>query len=79
MEKSFFEKPRNIKCIRITLYSICFLLFLADGKIQHHADFPWENWFGFFSIFGFVGCVGLVLGAKYILRPLLKREENYYE
>lgn len=80
MEKSFFEKPANIKGIRITLYIICVILFLADTMVQHdHADFPWENWFGFFSIYGFICCVALVLGAKLILRPLVKRKENYYE
>ena len=78
IEKSFFEK--NVKGIIYTLYFVCTMLFLADFKIHHHhAHFPWENWFGFFSIYGFVCCVLLVLLAKHVVRPVMKREENYYD
>ncbi len=41
--------------------------------------FPWEEWPQFYAIFGFVACVVLVLIAKYILRPLVMREEDYYD
>ena len=78
IEKSFFEK--NVKGIIYTLYFVCTMLFLADFKIHHHhAHFPWEHWFGFFSIYGFVCCVLLVLLAKHVVRPVMQREENYYD
>ena len=34
--------------------------------------------FGFYAIFGFVACVGLVLAAKE-LRKFLKRDEDFYD
>jgi len=40
---------------------------------------PWEAWPGFYAVFGFVACVILVLVAKYVLRPLVKRDEKYYD
>ena len=40
---------------------------------------PARRWFGFYAVFGFVACVVLVLVAKYILRPLVMRKENYYD
>ena len=33
----------------------------------------------FYAVYGFVACVLLVLVAKYILRPLVKRGEDYYD
>ena len=35
--------------------------------------------FGFYAVYGFVACVVLVLVAKYILRPMVIRKEDYYE
>ena len=50
-----------------------------DFFVHKHTFFPWEEWPEFYAIFGFVACVVLVLTAKYILRPLVKRDEEYYE
>jgi len=47
--------------------------------VHKHSYFAWEECFGFFAIYGFVACVLLVLAAKYILRPLVKRDEDYYD
>ena len=53
--------------------------FLLDFVFAKHNHFDWEEWPGFYAIFGFAACVMLVLIAKYVLRPLVKREENYYD
>jgi hypothetical protein len=42
-------------------------------------SYKWEGFFGFYAFYGFVACVILVLVSKYILRPLVKRKEDYYE
>jgi hypothetical protein len=56
------------------------VLLLAIDFFHHkHAIFPWEEFFGFYSIYGFVACVVLVLVAKYILRPMVMRKEDYYD
>ena len=62
--------------------AICaFLLFLLfiEPFVSKHPFFPWEHWVGFNAVFGFVAFVVLILVAKYILRPIIKRKEDYYD
>ena len=76
--KYWLDEPRNVKKVVYALYAICALLFGADLFVHKHSHFDFENWFGFFALFGFVACVALVLAAK-VLRVLLKRDEDYYD
>lgn len=79
-EKQYlFDKPRNVRRLFLVYYPFLLLLLVADFFIHKHAYFPWEEWPGFYAVFGFVACVGLVLAAKYVLRPLVKRKESYYD
>ena len=82
--KHFFDEPRNIHRLIWAFFAICILLIGLDLLFHRHLSFaegvlPMEGWFGFYAIYGFVACVLLVLAAKYILRPLVKREEDYYD
>lgn len=74
-----FDKPGNVKRVLIIFFSSLLVLLAVDFFIHKHTYFPWEEWPEFYAFFGFVACVVLVLTAKYILRPLVKRDENYYE
>jgi membrane protein YdbS with pleckstrin-like domain len=74
-----FDKPENVKRLLIIFFSILVVLLGVEFFIHKHAFFPWEEWPEFYAVFGFVACVVLVLVAKYILRPLVKRSEDYYE
>lgn len=74
-----FDKPENVKRLLIIFFSILVVLLGVEFFIHKHAIFPWEEWPEFYAVFGFVACVVLVLVAKYILRPLVKRSEDYYE
>ena len=74
----WLDEPRNVTRLCRVLYLLCGLLFLADAFYDKHPHFEAESWFGFYGIFGFVACVGLVLAAKG-LRRLLRRPENYYD
>lgn len=73
-----FDKPENVRRLFATYYPWLAALLLAELVVHRHAIFPWEEWPGFYAAFGFVACVALVLAAKYILRPLVKRKEDYY-
>ena len=44
---------------------------------HRHAHFVFEQVFGFWAVFGFVGCVALCALAK-LLRLLVKRPTDYY-
>ena len=74
----WLDDPRNVKKIVYALFGICALLFGADLFVHKHPHFFFEEWFGFFALFGFFACVALVLAAK-VLRVLLKRDEDYYD
>jgi len=74
-----FDKPENIKKLLIIFFSTLVVLLAIDFFVHKHAYFPWEEWPEFYAIFGFVACVILVLVSKYILRPLVKRKEDYYD
>ena len=79
-EKTYlFDKPKNVKRVFIFFYSMLVVLLIAEFFVHKHPHFPWEEWWGFYAVYGFVACVLLVLAAKYILRPLVKRPEDYYD
>ncbi|MBF0377927.1 MAG: hypothetical protein HQK72_10660 [Desulfamplus sp.] len=78
-EKHIFDDPQNVKRLLIIFFSSVVLLFILDFFVNKHGHFPWENWTGFYAVFGFVACVLLVLVSRFILRPLVKRKENYYD
>jgi len=77
-KKYLFDKPQNIKRILYFLYGCCLLLFALDFVINRHIYHSWEKLWGFYPIYGFVGCVVLVLVAKW-MRTFLMRPEDYYE
>ena len=80
MSKSqdFFDRPETLRLILNSLYVICALLVGLDFVIHRHTEHPWEGLYGFYPIYGFIGCVILVLVAKW-MRKILMREEDYYQ
>lgn len=78
-KKHFFDKPKNVKRFLLTFYVLLLMLLAIEYFIHKHTYFKWEEWHGFYAVYGFVACVCLVLAAKYILRPLMKRREDYYD
>ncbi|MGQ9859745.1 MAG: hypothetical protein ACUVS3_13820 [Thermodesulfobacteriota bacterium] len=73
-----FDKPRNVRRLFGAYYPWLAALLLLEPLVHRHSVFPWEEWPGFYAAFGFVACVALVLAAKYVLRPLVMRKEDYY-
>ena len=74
----WLDRPDNINRIVYALYALCAIFALLELILPRHSFFFFEGWFGFYAGFGFIGCVGLVLGAK-LLRRILMRPENYYD
>jgi len=78
-EKEYiFDKSENRRRLFRLYYTFLFILLVIEIFVHRHVYFPWEEWPEFYAVFGFVACVALVLAAKYILRPLVKRREDYY-
>ena len=76
-KKHLFDDPKNIKRVLYFLYGSCALLFALDFVIHRHVLHSWESLWGFYPLYGFVGCVVLVLVATW-MRTFLMRSENYY-
>ena len=77
-KKHIFDNPKKTKRLLYGFFGVLVLLVAVEPFVHKHAYFPWEEWPGFYVIFGFAASVLLVLIAKYILRPLVKRNEDYY-
>ena len=54
-------------------------LLLMEWAVDRHGHFLWEESFGLHAGFGFLACVVLILVARFILRPLVQRREDYYD
>lgn len=78
LDNALFDNPKNVKRVMYFLYASCALLLALDLVIHRHVLHSWENLFGFYPLYGFVGCVILVLVATG-MRTFLMRPENYYE
>ena len=77
-KRHMFDNPRNIKRVIHTLYAVCGISLAAEFFVDRHVDHPWEWLFGFYSVYGFVACVILVLIAKE-MRKVIMRREDYYD
>ena len=73
-----FDNPRNVKRILHVLYACCVVLFALDFVIHRHTIHGWENLWGFYAIYGFVGCVVLVLVATW-RRAFIMRPPDHYD
>ncbi len=83
----FLDRPENVQKVLRTLYAICAFLLLIDlvnfalQRLEvadwRHAYRVWEGFPGFYTIYGFVACVLLVLIAKQLRRVLMRGEDFY--
>ena len=80
----FFDRPDVIRWIIRSLYIICALLVLIDIfavlhiGVHRHIEHSLEKIPAYYPIYGFVGCVVLVLIARE-MRKILMRKESYYD
>ena len=80
----WFDKKENVRKVFNWLLGACALLVVIDiifwiTGFDKHPYLNWQKWPGFQAVYGFVSCSVLVLVAKYVLRPMVKRDEDYYE
>jgi hypothetical protein len=74
----WLDDRRNVDRIVYALYAVCAVLLAFDVFVPKHGPFAIEHVFGFYGLFGFIACVGLVLAAR-ALRMVLIRPESYYD
>jgi len=78
------EYLRNhLKTVVKVCLGVLALLILIDAipALVHkeHAHTPIEHWPAFWAVFGFVGCVILILVSKWFGQAGIMQREDYYE
>ena len=76
---SFLEPLANRRTVMRALGVGAMILLILDLVVEKHPYFAWEEWTGFYGAAGYVAGVILVLGAKYILAPIVRRREDFYD
>ena len=74
----FLDKRKNVDRLLWGFTVLCALVLLVDFVFHRHVYHSWEEMWGFYGIFGFVGIWVLVQASK-VLRWLVKRDEDHYE
>jgi uncharacterized protein YqhQ len=67
----------HVSVLIYAVITICAGLLATDVFVHKHGHFAFEEWIGFFPLFGFASYCFIVLTAKQ-LRKLIGRNENYY-
>ncbi len=80
--RHLWDDPKNVQILIWVFWACCAIVFALDFAFHRHPSFegetlPIEEMVGFYSIYGFVACVLLVLVAKQ-MRKVLMRSEDYY-
>lgn len=78
-KKDFFDDPKKVNKIFLVFYILIVISLIAEFFIHKHIFFRWEEYPFFYGTFGFLAFTVLILIAKYILRPIIKRKEEYYD
>ena len=74
----WLARPATIRKLWIGFAIVLALLAAADFLVPKHRYVGPDGWFGFYWVFGFIACVGMVVFAK-ILGVLIKRPDRYYD
>ncbi len=78
----FIEFLRNrLRTVILACYGVLALLVLADALFvnKEHAHTAVERYFGFWSVFGFVACVAIILVSKWFGHTGIMTREDYYD
>ena len=76
------EYLRNhLKTVIPVCLAVLALLVIGDWFLvdKEHAHTPIEHYFGFWSAFGFIGCVAIILVSKWFGHAGIMKREDYYE
>lgn len=77
-ELTIFDKPENVKRLRIFFFIAILFVLAAEGLVEMHGEFMVEYFYGFYAVYGFISYVLLIFIAK-VLRKVIMRKEDYYD
>ena len=79
-ENDFFDKPGNIRMLKILSYICLAIVVAVDFFIpRDHGHYPWDQIPGFYAVFGLVACILIVVMAKALGKKWLMKKEDYYD
>ncbi len=70
---------RRRKQLRITVYGTLVLSLIVGFLVHPKVHFFWEALPFFSALYGFVGCIAIILGSKALGHRWLQKKEDYYE
>jgi len=77
------ERKIELKYLFGILYACIAMSRIAGVHVQFfthfHADFVWQEIPGFSAIYGFFGCVAIIIISKALGHHWLQKEEDYYD
>ena len=60
--------------------SVILIAILLDAVfVHHHAYYWWHGFIGFDIVYGFLGCLLLIMVSKSLGKMIIQRKEDYYE
>ena len=68
-------KKGTLLFVFVTALILVHSFFTAPDKIH----FIWEKFTLFSALFGFIGCLLLILITKILVKHLIERDEGYYD
>lgn len=79
------EDPRRFRIVKRIFYISLFLVVLFDSSVHLHIlpghtaeHFFGDKIWGFWALFGFIGCVLMIKICKGVAHAFLMKKEDYY-
>lgn len=67
------------KVLTISAIVLGLSILLELFVVHHHGHYWWHSFIGFDIVFGFLGCILLIVVAKGPIKHLVQRDVDYYE
>lgn len=77
-KKHWLDDEANIKKLWRGFIVVLVLTAAGDVAVHHHKYFGPDGWPGFYSVYGFITCMGMILIAK-ALKYILHRVDTHYD
>jgi hypothetical protein len=77
MAEHWLRRQETIRRLWVIFIAILAATVGADLFLERHDLFGIDGSFAFYAWYGFVACIGLILGSK-LLGLLFKRSDTYY-
>lgn len=76
-ERRGLHDPRMLNRVLVVVAVVSAALIAADPLVEKHPHFQVEGWFAFYALLGAAAAAVAILVAR-LLRPLVRRPEDYY-